>query len=121
MNAKAFLVHWVKAFNSHDTAALLALYDKDALLHGTSSPTLYEGAQAISTYFKGTTTVTLGDFRLVPLSEDSVMAVGFYFFTKRQGGDGVETPARFTFVLRQSGSRWQVLHHHSSAQPVVQS
>ncbi len=101
----------------HQPEQLVALYTPDALLLGTSSATLYVGIEAIRTYFKGSATVVFGTQHVVPLAEDSVLAVGKYVFTQTREGQSVVVPARFTFVLRQTADGWRVLHHHSSADP----
>jgi uncharacterized protein (TIGR02246 family) len=115
--ARALLVRWAEAFNTREPARIVALYADDALLHGTSQARLYIGRDQISTYFRGTSTVTFGEQHFVPLSEDSVLCVGKYTFTREQGGKPAANPARFTFVARRRDGTWQVLHHHSSAEP----
>jgi len=44
---------WINAFNSHDPARVVALYDPEAVLWGTISPTLRDTPESIRDYFKG--------------------------------------------------------------------
>src|ERR1700742_3746362 len=100
-SARALLVRWAEAFNTQEPARIVALYADDALLHGTSQARLYIGRDQISTYFRGTSTVTFGEQHFVPLSEDSVLCVGKYPSPRQHDGKPVSNPARFTFVARR--------------------
>ncbi len=62
-------------------------------------------------------TVEFGERHFVRLSDDSMLAVGNYRFSRMQGGQEFVTPARFTFVVQRREGAWKVLHHHSSAEP----
>lgn len=115
--APPFLASWVEAFNAREPERLLPLYAEDALLHGTSQARLYVGRAQIAGYFRGTSTVSLGEQYFVALAADCVLAVGNYVFHRAQGAQPLVTPARFTFVLKQADGAWRVLHHHSSADP----
>ncbi len=115
--ARAFLANWAAMFNTRDPERITALYDHDALLHGTSQARLYVGRAQIRSYFRGTSTVAFGEQHLTALASDCVLSVGTYTFTRKQDGRPLATPARYTFVLRQRDSAWRVLHHHSSAAP----
>jgi uncharacterized protein (TIGR02246 family) len=115
--ARALIAQWVLEFNTRDPARLLPLYADDATLLGTSEAKLFIGRDQIATYFKGRSTVELGEQILAPLSEDSVLSAGHYHFTRVQDGKPVVQPARFTFVVTRRHGDWRILHHHSSAQP----
>ncbi len=115
--ARAFLATWAEVFNTRQPERVVALYAEDALLHGTSQPLLYVGREQIRTYFRGASTVTFGEQHFVPLSQDSVLCVGKYQFSRVKDGNPVVARARFTFVVRRRDGAWQVLHHHSSAEP----
>jgi hypothetical protein len=108
--ARALIAQWVLEFNTRDPARLLPLYADDATLLGTSEGKLHIGRDEIATYFKGRSTVELGEQILAQLSEDSVLSAG-------QDGKPVAQPARFTFVVARRRGDWRILHHHSSAQP----
>lgn len=118
LNAAAadFLSTWVDTFNT-DKSNLAALYAPDASLHGTSSPELFIGRDRIQTYFHGDATVTVKHVHGSDLSADTALLVGHCVFYSKADGRPVETPARFTFVMRRGNDLWQVLHHHSSADP----
>jgi len=115
--ARAFVATWVETFNTRQPEHLVPLYAEDALLHGTSQARLYVGRAQIGSYFRGTSTVSLGEQHFITLAEDCVLAVGTYVFHRTHGAQSVVTPARFTFVLRRGGGEWRILHHHSSADP----
>jgi uncharacterized protein (TIGR02246 family) len=108
---------WAERFNTKDPARIVPLYADDALLFGTSQAALYCGKDQIRSYFTGAATVKLGEHTEVPLGDDTVLSVGMYVFTQIRDGQRVATPARFTFVLKRRDGLWQILHHHSSAQP----
>jgi len=50
--ASAVIDRWATAFNANDAEAVVKLYAPDGLLHGTSSPKLNAGTEAIREYFK---------------------------------------------------------------------
>jgi uncharacterized protein (TIGR02246 family) len=116
-SAEALLARWQQAFNTRDPAQVVALYADDAKLLGTSQARLYLGLDQVRTYFRGTSTVVLGERVMDQLSEDTVLCVGHYEFRREQDGQAVTTPARFTFVLTCRDGAWRILHHHSSAAP----
>ena len=114
-DAEALLSRWQEAFNTRDPARVVELYADDAKLLGTSQARLYLGLDEVRTYFRGTSTVSLGARVMDQLSEDTVLCVGHYQFSREQDGQVVKTPARFTFVLTCRDGAWRILHHHSSA------
>ena len=115
--ARALVLRWEQAFNTRDPARVVELYADDAKLFGTSQARLYLGLDQVRTYFRGTSTVKVGEQTLDQLSADTVLSVGHYVFTREQDGQAVANPARFTFVLTCRDGAWRILHHHSSAQP----
>jgi uncharacterized protein (TIGR02246 family) len=115
--ARTFLATWADVFNTRQPERLVELYAHDALLHGTSQSRLYVGREQIRSYFRGTSTVKFGEQHFVRLSDDSVLSVGKYEFTRVQDGRPVTNPARYSFVLRREDDAWHILHHHSSAEP----
>ena len=115
--ARSFLDVWKEAFNSRQPARISALYAEDALLHGTSAAQLCIGHAQICSYFRGTSIVGFGQRHFVRLSDDNVLVVGNYSFSRIKCGQEVVTPARFTFLVQRRGGNWQILHHHSSAMP----
>ena len=47
------------------------------------------------------------------------MAVGYgtYDFNLVENGEKTVAPARFTFVLERTGTKWKIQSHHSSKEP----
>ena len=113
----ALLDAWAEAFNTREPARVAALYAEDALLHGTSQAQLRVGIAQIRTYFRGTATVAFGERHFVRLSDDNLLSVGHYHFSRIEDGREIVTAARFTFIFRRREGAWKVLHHHSSAEP----
>jgi hypothetical protein len=50
---------WTDQFSGHNLEALLALYDRDAVFWGTSSPIVRDTPKLIRDYFKGVPTSTM--------------------------------------------------------------
>jgi hypothetical protein len=115
--AKAFLGHWAAMFNTQIPERLVPLYAEDGTLHGTSQAKLNHGTAQIRAYFRGTSTVAFGTYLAEALSDDTVLCVGNYTFTRVQDGQTITTPARFTFVVWRRADGWRVVHHHSSREP----
>jgi uncharacterized protein (TIGR02246 family) len=115
--ARALVMTWVQIFNAHQLEQLAALYADDATLHGTSQARLYVGREQIRSYFRGTSTVKLGEQVWSRISDGVALCVGKYEFTRAQNEQQVVVPARFTFVLGRKGMTWRIVHHHSSTDP----
>jgi hypothetical protein len=114
--ATEFLTEWVTTFNT-DKSRLPDLYSPEASLHGTSSPELFIGRDRIRSYFHGGAIVEVQDLNCRALTVDTALLVGHCVFQSERDGQPVTTLARFTFVMRKNVEGWQVLHHHSSANP----
>jgi uncharacterized protein (TIGR02246 family) len=108
---------WAEAFNTREPERVAAMYAEDALLHGTSLAQLRVGIAQIRSYFRGTSTVEFGERHFVRLSDDNLLGVGHYHFSRIEDGREIVTAARFTFIFRRREGAWKVLHHHSSAEP----
>ena len=50
---------WIDGMNSHNAERVVALYDPEAVLWGTRSPTLRDSPATVRDYFKGLQTVPL--------------------------------------------------------------
>jgi len=112
---------WADAVNSKDVERILALYDAEAVLWGTASPTLRDSPAAIREYFKPGANrphlkVVLGEQR-VRVYGDIAMNTGYYTFSDIRDGQPVTIPARFSFTYRQRDGRWMIVVHHSSRVP----
>ena len=117
-DANAAVQRWSAAYTSNDTDAVVQSYWPDAMLLGTVSPVMSEGADAIRTYFsrlKGSGNKNeLGDHRTFVLDDNAVVVAGFYTFTRMQEGKPVPGPSRFTMLITKRRSEWKIAHHHSS-------
>ena len=116
---------WIDAMGSHDQARVLALYDPEAVLWGTTSPKLRDDPASVRDYFsflpaapayyKG----VLGE-QHIRVYGDTAINTGTYTFigpALDAAGKPVSRPARFSFVYRNRDGRWLIVDHHSSAMP----
>jgi uncharacterized protein (TIGR02246 family) len=113
---------WADAMTSHDVDRVLALYDSEAVLWGTRSPTLRDTPAALREYFNILRTVppsykaALGEQR-IRIYGDMAISTGTYTFSEVRDGNEIPRPARFSFVYRNRDGRWLIVDHHSSAVP----
>ena len=116
---------WIDAMGSHDQERVLALYDPQAVLWGTTSPTIRDNPASIREYFNFLRTApayykgVLGEQR-VRVYGDIAINTGTYTFVGPAldaAGKPVSRPARFSFVYRNRDGRWLIVDHHSSAVP----
>ena len=115
-----FVEEWMKTVCSNDVNAIISLYKEDAVLLGTLDGKIRKGRGEIKGYF---------DFfvKLKPCGEITeiveedyghvVVANGMYDFDLVENGEQVVAPARFTFVLERTGTKWMIHSHHSSKEP----
>ena len=80
-DANAAVDRWSAAFNTNDPEGIAKNYWPDAILLGTVSPVMSEGAQAIVAYFtptKGTGNKNVIDERrTIVLDDNAVVVTGF--------------------------------------------
>jgi len=112
---------WAEAFNGRNPERVLALYDPEAVLWGTISPTLRDTPELIRDYFKGMpgqpqARVAIGEHR-IRVYGDTAVNTGLYTFSNVRDGQPTTFPARFSFTYRQRDGRWVIVDHHSSAVP----
>ena len=116
---------WIAAMNSHDPERVVALYDAEAVLWGTRSPTLRDNPATVRDYFNLLSTVppdyrgVLGEQR-IRVYGDTAINTGTYTFigpARDAAGKPISRPARFSFVYRNRDGRWLIVDHHSSAVP----
>jgi len=113
---------WIDAMNNHNQEQVAVLYDPDAVLWGTRSPTLRDNPVSVNDYFKILRTVdpsykvAIGEQR-IRVYGDIAINTGTYTFSEVLGGKENSRPSRFTFVYRHHDGRWQIVDHHSSALP----
>jgi uncharacterized protein (TIGR02246 family) len=120
-DVEAATQQWISAFNRKDARGIVALYAKDAVFFGTSSPVLRDKPELVWDYFKGIAdlgdaTIATGEHR-VQVFGDLAINTGFYTRSSMQNGKSVQNPARFTFVYQLREGKWMIVTHHSSALP----
>jgi uncharacterized protein (TIGR02246 family) len=120
-DVEAATQQWISAFNRKNAKEIVALYAKDAVFFGTSSPILRDNPEKVWDYFKaiadlGDSTIATGDHRVQVLGNVAINT-GFYTRTSTQNGKSVQNPARFTFVYQLREGKWMIVNHHSSALP----
>ena len=116
---------WIDAMGSHDPERVVALYDPDAVLWGTTSPTLRDNPAAVRDYFNFLRSAppyykgVLGEQR-IRVYGDLAINTGTYTFigpARDAAGKPISRAARFSFVYRNRDGRWLIVDHHSSAVP----
>lgn len=114
---------WAEGMTRHDIDSVVALYDPEAVLWGTRSPTLRDNPHLVRDYFDilrtvpPTYKVVLGEQR-IRVYGDCAINTGTYTFSEVRDGRETMRPARFSFVYRYVNGRWLIVDHHSSAVPV---
>lgn len=113
---------WTDLFSGHNLEGLLALYDREAVFWGTSSPTIRDTPDLIRDYFKGVPnsnmTVAVTDSRVRVLGTIAI-DTGSYTFTAMRNGQPDPRPARFSFTYRLRDGKWLIVDHHSSSVPAT--
>ena len=113
---------WADAFSGETPDRLLALYDQEAVLWGTLSPTRRDTPEAIRDYmtnaFKALPghKVSFGD-ELIRIYGSTAINTGYYTFTYNKDGEDKSLPARYSFVYVKRDGQWMIVDHHSSAMP----
>ena len=116
---------WIDGMGSHDRERVLALYDPEAVLWGTTSPVIRDNPDAIRDYFKLLLTAppyykgVLGEQR-IRVYGDTAINSGTYTFigpAKDAAGNPISRQARFSFAYHYRDGRWLIVDHHSSALP----
>ena len=112
---------WVAAYNTRDPARIVALYDRDAVLWGTTAPVIRKSPEAIADYFKDAgkrpnakVAVVEENVRVVG---DAAVSSGAYTFSDVVDGKENARPSRYSFVYRYRDGKWMIVHHHSSRMP----
>lgn len=119
-DANAAIDRWSAAYTSNDPPAVVKGYWPDAILLGTTSPVISEGAGAIEQYFtklklKGSGNKNAIDERhTIVIDDNAVLVTGFYVFTRMNAGVPTPSPSRFTMLVTKHNGEWRIAHHHSS-------
>ncbi|AMJ59894.1 hypothetical protein AXW83_05920 [Bosea sp. PAMC 26642] len=114
---------WTSLFNAGDLDGLLAIYASDASVHGTTSPNLAIGTEALKAYFTPALRAKnqvkpVGDPVVAEAGAGAVVMSGYYEFSGTRGdGQPFTVPARYSFVMIGSGTTARIAHQHSSPRP----
>ena len=112
---------WVVAFSDHNADRILALYSKDALLWGTTSPSLRTDPQGVRAFFEGAFKIPSISVKLdnqtIRIFGNTAITAGNYTFTASQGDRTQTSAARYSFTLIKDGSKWVIVDHNSSLLP----
>jgi len=116
----AAIDRWSAAYTSNDVDAVVRSYWPDAILLGTVSPVISEGADAIRKYFtdlklqgSGNKNV-IQERRTIVVDDNAVVVTGFYEFVRMKDGQPVPAPSRFSMLVTKRDGEWRIAHHHSS-------
>lgn len=110
---------WADAFNACDVPRIVALYDREAAVWGTTAQAIASTPEAVRQYFSGVCSAPVKakvEFgaQLVRVRGDSALNSGSYTFVGPKGG---QFPARFSFAYRRVDGRWLIVDFHSSFRP----
>ena len=113
---------WATIFAENNPDTILALYDKNAVLWGTLSPSVRSDPGALKAYFVGAfgalpkATVKFGD-QLIRVYGNTAVNTGYYTFSYVKDGEAKSIPARYSFTYVKDGDKWKIVDHHSSSVP----
>lgn len=112
---------WTAAFSQHDIDRILALYSKDALLWGTTAPTLRTTPEGVRRFFEGAFRIPNISVKLdnqtIRVFGNTAVTAGNYTFTASQGDRTQTSAARYSFTLIKDGGKWLIVDHNSSVLP----
>jgi hypothetical protein len=116
---------WLKAVNNGDTASLLSLYNKNAVLIPTFSNIILNSQTKIREYFKKLTTrkdlsVSLHKktVNVQKIAENIFSLTGIYCWRFAVDDEPLSFEARFSYVLNLNLTS-PIIHHHSSQIPRI--
>lgn len=116
---------WIKAIGTAkgDANQVTRLYDKEAILVPTLSPSLhFNSKDQLTNYFKKLTSlpdisVTTQKFVTQNLGDYAISSGKYIFTYKDDLNETISLHARFTFVYKKQGKEWLIVNHHSSLSP----
>lgn len=122
--AASNFARWEAAVSSGDPKVVAALYTDNLTLLPTMAKTVmtdYAGAEKYFAFFGSfNPTVKMLEEHVVSISDRAYLHCGVYQFMLDRDGERKPLDARFTFVwVQDEQGEWKILHHHSSAIPVV--
>ncbi len=113
---------WATATNACELDKVLQLYHPEAVLWGTTSPTIAASPAGIRQYFDRTCNsgmnakVAFGE-QNIRLFGDTAQNSGIYNVTVVIGGQTRVLPTRYSFAYRRINGQWLIVNHHSSLMP----
>jgi uncharacterized protein (TIGR02246 family) len=113
-----FINKWINSVCEGTPETISNLYATDGVLVGTIAEEIKVGRTAIKTYFDSFTLKQpcgVLDSINIQIRGNVAIADGMYTFSFGDGSDDVV--ARFSFVLKKVRGGYEILTHHSSAQP----
>ncbi len=115
---------WDRALQTGNPAIIAQLYSENLTLLPTMAKTVmtdYVGAEKYFAFFGSFhPTVTMLEEHTVPISDHSYLHCGVYQFMLDRDGERKPLDARFSMIWnKEENGEWKILHHHSSAVPVV--
>ena len=113
----ALFDEWNSALQTGDPKKVAALYATNGILLPIVSNRVRHNHEEIADYFVhflAKKPVGKIDEANVRTFGQIAINSGVYSFTFE---DGSVVPARFTFVYRWNGERWEIIEHHSSQMP----
>lgn len=119
-DANAAIDRFSAAYTANDPDAVVNSYWPDAILLGTNSPIISQGAAAIGKYFtdlhlRGSGNKNaIQERHAIVIDDSAVLITGFYEFTRMKDGTPTPSPSRFTMLVTKRGTEWRIAHHHSS-------
>lgn len=115
---------WIHAFNAGEAASVCALYHPEAVLWGTTAPTLISTPQGLRQYFDGHCAAASPprislDAQRVRVYAGTAINTGSYTLHTGRQVQAHALPARFSFTYCKVGSDWLIVDHHSSFVPAL--
>lgn len=113
---------WVAAFDNRDAEKIAALYHPDAILLGTTSPTIISTPAGVRQYFDQVCTanmqlkVVLGQ-HFVRVIGDTAINSGHYHLSFVAECERRSLEARYSFTYQKLEGIWLIVDHHSSTVP----
>lgn len=120
----ALFDRWNHALATRKTDQVVATYAPDASLLPTVKNGPLVGPKAIGEYFthflEKSPDATV-ETRIIATGCNLAYDIGLYDFTVNgdQPGTRTQVKARYTFIYAPVRGKWLIVHHHSSALPVV--
>lgn len=116
---------WADAVSRCEPDRIAALYDRGAVLWGTTSSVIISTPDGIRRYFDQVCAspaklkVTVQEEH-IRVHEETAINSGTYSFALQRDGKTSTLPARFSFTYRKSVDQWLITDHHSSLMPAAQ-